>query len=67
MLIYGKTAVNQFMDEFELLEYYFNHMIDKNIVGVGVANDELYIKLNDGSVVTFFSDNDLSMNVTYTN
>lgn len=55
------------MDEFELLEDYFNHMIDKTIVGVGVANDELYIKLNDGSVVTFFSDDDLSMNVSYTN
>jgi hypothetical protein len=54
------------MDDFELLEDYFNHMVDKKIIGVGVLNDELYLKLEDGSIVTFFSDDDLSMNVTYT-
>jgi hypothetical protein len=55
------------MNEFKLLEDYFNHMIGKTIIGVGVIDDELVFKLNDGSKVTLFSDNDLSMNVVYTN
>ena len=55
------------MDEFELLENYFNHMVNKTIVGVGVIDDELVLTLNDGSVVTLFSDNDLSMNIRKTN
>jgi hypothetical protein len=57
------------MDDFELLEDYFNHLVDKKIIGVGVLNDELYLKLEDGSIVTFFNDgdDDLSMNITYTN
>jgi hypothetical protein len=55
------------MDEFQLLQDYFNHMIGKAIIGVGVINDELVIKLDDGSQVTLFSDDDLSMNVVYTN
>jgi len=55
------------MDEFELLENYFNHMVNKTIIGVGVIDDELVLTLNDGSVVTFFSDNDLSMNIRKTN
>jgi hypothetical protein len=55
------------MDDFQLLEDYFNHMLGKTIVGVGVIEDELALSLNDGSKVTLFSDDDLSMNVTYTN
>jgi hypothetical protein len=55
------------MDDFQLLEDYFNHMLGKTIVGVGVIEDELVLSLNDGSKVTLFSDNDLSMNVVYTN
>jgi hypothetical protein len=55
------------MDEFSLLEDYFHHMVGKTIIGVGIINDEFTFKLNDGSVVTLFSENDLSLNVTYTN
>lgn len=57
------------MDEFQLLEDYFNHMVGKKIIGVGVIDDELVFKLDDGSQVTIFSDldNDLSMNLVYTN
>jgi hypothetical protein len=55
------------MNEFELLEDYFNHMVGKTIIGVGVIDDEMVLTLSDGSKVTFFSDSDLSMNVVYTN
>jgi hypothetical protein len=57
------------MDEFELLEYYFNHMVGKTIVGVGVIDDELVFTLNDGSILTIFNDadSDLSMNLRKTN
>jgi len=55
------------VDEFQLLEDYFNHMVGKKIIGVGVIDDELVFKLDDGSKVTLFSDNDLSMNIVYTN
>jgi hypothetical protein len=55
------------MDEFEQLEDFFNHMLKKTIVGVGVLDDELVITLNDGSVVTFFSDDDISMNIRKAN
>jgi hypothetical protein len=55
------------MTDFEVLEDYINHMLQKTIVGAGVINDEYVITLNDGSVITFFSDGDLSMNVVYTN
>lgn len=55
------------MDDFDLLESYFNHMIGKTTVGVGVIDDELVFTLNDMSVVTLFSDNDLSLNIRKTN
>jgi len=55
------------MDEFKLLEDYFNHMVGKTIDGVGVIEDELVLSLNDGSKVTIFSDDDISMNIVYTN
>ena len=55
------------MGDFEILENYFNHMIGKTILGVGVIDDELVFTLNDGSIVTLFSDNDLSMNIRKTN
>jgi CobQ-like glutamine amidotransferase family enzyme len=57
------------MDDFQLLEDYFNHMVGKKIIGVGVIDEELVFKLDDGSQVTIFSDldNDLSMNLAYTN
>jgi len=59
--------MQQQTDEFKLLEDYFNHMVGKKILGVGVIDDELVFKLDDGSKVTLFSDNDLSMNIVYTN
>jgi hypothetical protein len=55
------------MDDFQQLEDYFHHLVGKKIIGVGVINDEFTFKLDDGSVVTLFSENDLSMNITYTN
>lgn len=55
------------MDEFETLEQFFNHMLNKTIVGVGVIDDEMVINLNDGSIVTFFSDEDISMNIRKAN
>jgi hypothetical protein len=55
------------MDEFEQLEDFFNHMLGKTIIGVGVLDDELVITLNDKSIVTFFSDEDISMNITKAN
>lgn len=55
------------MDDFEQLEDFFNHMLGKTIIGVGVLDDELVITLNDKSVVTFFSDEDISMNITKAN
>jgi hypothetical protein len=55
------------MDEFKLLEDYFNHMVGKTIIGVGVIEDELVLSLNDSSKVTIFSDDDISMNIVYTN
>lgn len=55
------------MDEFEQLEEFFNHMLNKTIVGVGVIDEELVITLNDKSVVTFFSDEDISMNIVKAN
>jgi hypothetical protein len=55
------------MDDFEILENYFNHMLGKTIIGVAVIDDELVFTLNDGSIVTLFSDNDLSMNIRKTN
>ena len=55
------------MNEFELLEDFFNHMLGKTIIGVGVLDDELVITLNDKSVVTLFSDDDISMNIVKAN
>lgn len=55
------------MDEFEQLEDFFNHMLGKTIIGVGVLDDELVLTLNDKSIVTFFSDDDISMNITKAN
>lgn len=55
------------MDDFQLLEDYFNHMVGKTIIGSGIINDKFAFKLNDGSVVILFSENDLSLNVIYTN
>ena len=55
------------MDEFETLEQFFNHMLNKTIVGVGVIDDELVITLNDKSVITLFSDDDISMNIVKAN
>ena len=55
------------MNEFELLEDFFNHMLNKTIVGVGVIDDELVITLNDKSIVTLFSDDDISMNIVKAN
>lgn len=55
------------MDDFDLLENYFNHLLNKTILGVGVIDDELVFTLSDGSVLTLFSDNDLSMNIRKTN
>jgi hypothetical protein len=42
-------------------------MVGKTIMGVGVYDDEFVISLDDGSIVTLFSDNDLSMNIRKTN
>jgi hypothetical protein len=76
LLKYGKftiiekiagLAIRSPMDEFKLLEDYFNHMVGKTIVGVGVIEDELVLSLDDGSKVTIFSDDDISMNIVYTN
>jgi hypothetical protein len=55
------------MTEFEQLEDFFNHMLNKTIIGVGVIDDELVITLNDKSIVTFFSDDDISMNISKAN
>jgi hypothetical protein len=55
------------MTEFEQLEDFFNHMLNKKIVGVGVIDDELVITLDDKSIVTFFSDDDISMNIVKAN
>lgn len=54
-------------DEFELLEDFFNHMLNKKIIGVGVIDDELVLTLEDKSIVTFFSDDDISMNIVKSN
>ena len=53
--------------EFEMLEDFFNHMLNKKIVGVGVIDDELVLTLDDRSIVTFFSDEDISMNIRKAN
>ena len=55
------------MNEFETLEQFFNHMLGKTIVGVGVIDDELVLTLNDKSVVTLFSEDDISMNIVKAN
>ncbi len=54
-------------DDFELLEDFFNHMLGKTIIGVGVFDEELVITLDDKSIVTLFSDDDISMNITKAN
>ena len=55
------------MTEFEQLEDYFNHLLNKTIVGVAVIDDELVLTLNDASILTLFSDNDISMNIRKSN
>lgn len=57
------------MDEFEQLQEFLNHMVDKTILGVGIINDELVMSFNDGSRMTIFNDEegDLSLNLIKAN
>ena len=50
----------------DILHNYVTHMVGKHIIGCGTNdNDEFEIALNDGSVVVFFSDNDLNMVIEF--
>ena len=50
----------------DLLTKYVNHMIGKSIIGCGTNEDgEFEIDLNDGTVVVFYSNEDLSMFIDY--
>ena len=50
----------------QLLTEYVNHMVDKKIIGCGTNEDgEFEIDLSDGTVVVFYSSEDLSMFIDY--
>ncbi|CAB4121879.1 hypothetical protein UFOVP17_21 [uncultured Caudovirales phage] len=52
--------------DIDLLTEYVNHMIGKTIIGCGTNEDaEFEIDLNDGTVVVFYSNEDLSMVIDY--
>jgi len=51
--------------ELQILEDYINHINGKLIEGCGVIEDEFVIQLDDGSIVTFWSAEDLNMTVDF--
>lgn len=49
------------MEDEDKVESLMNRIVGQNIVGASVDNDEFTLYIEDGTMIVFFSDEDLSL------
>lgn len=49
------------MEDEDKVESLINRIVGQNIVGAGIDNDEFTLYIEDGTMIVFFSEEDLSL------